>query len=167
MQINQSQGAVQPFMSFLTHNQTIQAVATICTLLGGLVLLVAALRFVWRRARDVYLTSFKAALKKWRGFIRLTIVLAAADIHIFMAAVVYFGCVAALGLMVPLILSALSLTYAKPVAAAMAGALVLFAVYGVGFTLVLIWLAITVLRRRVRKRTRIWRGRMIEARSRH
>lgn len=140
--------------SWLTHNQTIQAIATICTLLAGGAFLFTTLRFAWRFVREVYQTSFKRTLKRWRRAYKLLVILAAADVHIFVGAVVYFGSFAAIGFLLPLFITSLAVNYAPYLRSIVSGAIAMFIVYGVAFVGALLWLSRQVVRRRLRRRSR-------------
>lgn len=141
--------------AWLTHNQIIQAAATICTIAGGAVLLIAAARFVWRFLREAYRTSFKRALKSVRSAFRHQIVWSALDLHYHFALTTYYGSIAAIGLFVPLMFASLPLSFLlAPVGLAVS----VFALYGLVFAAFLTWISLKVVRRRSRRRRRRMRN---------
>ena len=114
----------------------------------------AAVRLMWRFIRSAFDTSLPSALKRIRRLMRRQIVLAASDLHFFVALIVYYGSIAALCFFVPLLLSALSVPFLPRFVPAVAVALSIFAIYAVTFTLWLIFIALKVVRFRFRKRRR-------------
>lgn len=150
---NSPTGNAYSLTGWLTHNQTIQAIATVCTIVAGAVLLFAALRFAWRYLQIAYRKSFVVAVQTLRRQFRRQIVRASNDIHYHFAMTVYYGAVSAIGFFVPLLISLLPLPFLLPVVAA---SLLLFTAYGVFFAILVAWIALKVTRRRRLKDIR-WR----------
>jgi hypothetical protein len=80
------------------------------------------------------------------------------DLHLHFAMTVYLGAISAVSFFVPLLISTLPiLSTPKLFLVAMIFSLTIFVAYGVGFALLLAWVAVTVVHRRRRARRRALR----------
>jgi hypothetical protein len=166
MHVKTSEGTVAPFMSWLTHNETVLAITIICTLATGAVLLFQAARWLRRFLVDAYHTSFLTALKRVRAGLQLWVILSTSDIHVFFALIIYFSCFAAICVLVGLlVLSTLSTGIGKGLDTALVSSAVIIGASGVFYIAAVMFLTLRVARRRIRKLRRERRVRLMTIRA--